>query len=122
MDVTLVKAARQEEADYIRRMKLYAKVPISECVKQTGKQPVDTRWIDINKQDEFNPLYLSRLVGQEFTTSVDSSLHAATPPLESLKTIISIAATTPRHTKLPLKIMVNDVSRHIFMHLLHLAS
>ena len=30
LDVTLVKAARQEEADYIRRMKLYTKVPISD--------------------------------------------------------------------------------------------
>ena len=90
-------------------MKLYTKVPIDQCWRITGKAPIGTRWIDINKQDEANPLYRSRLVGQEFNTSNDVSLYAATPPLELLRTLISIAASNRGY-----KLMTNDVSRAYF--------
>ena len=66
-------------------MKLYDKVPIKECINKTGKQPIAVRWIDVNKQDEANPLYRSRLVGKEFNTYNDLSLYAATPPIEALR-------------------------------------
>ena len=32
-------------------MKFYDKVPIKDCIAKTGKQPIATRWIDVNKQD-----------------------------------------------------------------------
>ena len=57
------------------------------------------------KQDAKNPLYRSRLVGKEFNTYNDITLYAATPPLEALRLILSIAAT---HNY---DVMTNDVSR-----------
>ena len=69
----------------------------------------------MNKQDETNPKYRSRLVAKQFKTNNDPELFAATPPLEALKMIISIAAT--RHKvlkKITRKIMINDVSRAYF--------
>ena len=93
LDPKMVKKARADEIDYVRTMKLYTKVPISECLKHTGKQAIATRWIDVNKQDASNPLYRSRLVGKEFNTYNDMSLYAATMPTEALRLILHIAAT-----------------------------
>ena len=64
LDPKMVKKARMDETEYARNMKLYTKVPISECIAKTGKQPIAVRWIDVNKQDATNPLYRSRLVGK----------------------------------------------------------
>ena len=89
-------------------MKLYTKVPISECLAKTGKQPISVRWIDVNKQDTTNPLYRSRLVGKDD----DMSLYAATPPIEALRLILHQAATN--REKNHFKIMTNDVSRAYF--------
>ena len=93
LDPVKVKAARQEEIDYIRKMGLYVKVPITECFEKTGKKPIGVRWIDVNKQDANNPLYRSRLVGKDFNTHNDMSLYAATPPIEALRLILHIAST-----------------------------
>ena len=89
----MVKKARADEIVYVREMKLYTKVPIQECINKTGKQPIAVRWIDVNKQDEANPLYRSRLVGKEFNAYNDLSLYAATPPIEALRLILHLAAT-----------------------------
>ena len=93
-------------------MKLYTKVPIKDCIAKTGKQPIATRWIDVNKQDATNPLYRSRLIGKEFNTYSDLSLYAATPPIEALRLILHLAATNHQSTNY--KIMTNDVSRAYF--------
>ena len=93
LDPRMVHKARQDEVEYVREMNLYIKVNIEECIKMTGKKPIAVRWIDVNKQDKANPLYRSRLVGKEFNTHNDMTLYAATPPLEALRLILSIAAT-----------------------------
>ena len=105
--------ARKEEVEYVRSMNLYTKVPIKECLERTGKKPIATRWIDVNKQDASNPLYRSRLVGKEFNSYNDMSLYAATPPLEALRLILHLAATGRPECK-DFKIMTNDVSRAYF--------
>ena len=60
-----------------------------------GKMPVGTRWVDINKGDDQNPNYRSRFVGREFkgTDQNRDVLFAAAPPLESIKALISMAAS-----------------------------
>ena len=63
LDPKIVKQARMDEIEYVRTMKLYTKVPISECRQKTWKDPIAVRWIDVNKQDSATPLYRSRLVG-----------------------------------------------------------
>ena len=76
----LVRAARAEEMAEFRKHGVYRKVPISECLRVTGKPPIGTRWIDINKGDEENPDYRSRLVAQELKRDKSLELFAATPP------------------------------------------
>ena len=93
LDTGMVRAAREEELIEFRKHQVYTKVPIKECWDQTGKQPVGTRWIDINKGDRINPEYRSRLVAQEIKTDKREDLFAATPPLEAIKLLISMAVT-----------------------------
>ena len=78
--------------------------------KQTGKGPISVRWIDINKGDKECPNYRSRLVAREINTSKRNDFFAATPPLESLKVVSSIAASSNKGEV----IMVNDISSAFF--------
>ena len=50
-----VSDARKEEVQGIRRFGVYTKVPIKESWDKTGRAPIKTRWIDINKGDKKNP-------------------------------------------------------------------
>ena len=91
-------------------MKVHEKVPIQESYDKTGKAPIKCRWIDINKGDEKNPLYRSRLVAKEFKTDVRPDLFAATPPSECLKMLLSTLATKGKSYRL----LYADVSRAYF--------
>ena len=72
----------------------------------------DTSWIDTNKADESSPEYRSRLVGRDFNTGKDDSLYASTPPLESLRLVLSWAATVGfENGKHENNVMINDVRR-----------
>ena len=67
------------------------------------------RWIDINKGDNTNPLYHSRLVAKECRTDVRPDLYAATPPSECLKLLLSRLASNRKR-----RLMYADVSRADF--------
>ena len=54
------------------------------------------------------------MVGREFNVERDDSLYAATPPLESLRVILSWAATIRRDGGPRREIMINDVRRAYF--------
>ena len=58
-----VKEEREKEMRYIRDMRVYNKIPRSQAVRN-GWKIVKTRWIDINRGDDANPVYQSRLVGK----------------------------------------------------------
>ena len=73
---------------------VYKKVPIKECYDKAGKEPIGTRWVDINKGDEAAPEYRSRLVAQELNQEKRDDIFAATPPLEVLRLMLSILAST----------------------------
>ena len=108
LDPTKVRKARKEEIGYYYKMKMYDKVPISECITRTGRQPIGVRWIDHNKGDDLHENYRCRLVAQQFNSGpMDENIFAATPPLEALRMVIS-NATTGSKTKV---IMIADVSR-----------
>ena len=49
--------------------KAYDKVSIAKNWDVTGKAPIGCRWTDINKGDDENPEYRSRLVAEEMTRS-----------------------------------------------------
>ena len=61
---SMVTAARSEELDYFKAMKVYKYAPIAECLKVTDKAPIGTRWIDTNEGDRARPNYRSRLVAK----------------------------------------------------------
>ena len=94
LNMKLVKSAREEEMVEVRKHSVYMKVPISQCLEETGAHPIGTRWIDVNKGDDKNVEYRSRLVAQELKRfSWADDLFAATPPLEVKKLIFSMAVT-----------------------------
>jgi hypothetical protein len=105
----LMKEARREEIQFFRNRKVYEKVDVAESWKVTGKGPIGVRWVDINKGDNINPKYRSRLVAKEFNTGVRPDLYAATPPSECLRLLLSKLATDKT-----LKLMYADVSRAYF--------
>ena len=109
-----VKEARSKEIQYVRDMRVYDKIPRSQAQRQ-GWKVVKTRWIDINKGDDENPNYRSRLVGKEFNNEQMDGLFAGTPPLEALRFLIHEAATVRSDEPLGSKVlMINDVSRAFF--------
>ena len=91
LDRTLVRAARSEEMIEFKQHTVYTKVPISECIRVTGKNPIGSKWIDINKGDKTNPNYRSRLVAKEIKRGASDDMFAATPPLEAKKSLFSMA-------------------------------
>eukprot|EP00959_Pyramimonas_sp_CCMP1952_P034389 720749-Pyramimonas_sp.AAC.1 len=60
-----VKEARETELEWIRKQKVYVKVPIKQCWDRTGKGPMSLKWVDTNKCDDTNEKYRSRLVVRE---------------------------------------------------------
>ena len=110
LDPSLMKAARKEEIAFFRGRKVYEKVDVAESWRVTGAGPIGVRWVDINKGDNVNPKYRSRLVAKEFNTGVRPDLYAATPPSECLRLLLSKFATDTT-----LKFMYADVSRVLFL-------
>ena len=110
LDPEAAKQARKEEIQYVRQMNLYTKVPISQCYEMTKRAPISVRWIDINKGDKERPNYRSRVVAREINTHKREDLFAASPPLDALKTLISMAASSNKCEI----VMINDVSRVSF--------
>ena len=110
LDPRKVQQARREEVEYVRQMGLYTKVPIIECRRGKGKNPITVRWIDVNKGDASNPNYRSRFVAREINTYKREDLFAAIPPLEAFKVIISFTATANNGET----VMVNDIRRAFF--------
>ena len=89
----LVRAARKLELEYFDAKQVWEKRPRSEALAKTGKAPITVRWIDTNKGDDEQPNYRSRLVAREIRRAGEDPIFAPTPPLESLRTIVSLAAT-----------------------------
>ena len=74
-----------------------------------GSKLITTKWVDTNKGTPEEPNYRSRLVGGEIKTDDRPDLFAATPPLESLKYVLSLCASTRSH-----RILSIDVKRAYF--------
>ena len=110
LDPRGVQDARKEEVEYVRKMRLYDKVPITECRARTGKGLITARWIDISKGDAANPNYRSRLVAREINTHKIDDRFTAAPSLEALKLILSMTATSNNGEM----VIVNDISRAFF--------
>ena len=64
LDADKVQQARYEEIQYFKKHCVYKRVQKGTSVTVTGKIPIKTRWIDINKGDDTTPNYRSRLVAK----------------------------------------------------------
>ena len=67
--------------------------PISMARYRTGKLPLKGKLVNVNKHDAGNPLIMSRYVACEVRTYKEDSLFASTPPLETLRLLLSWAVT-----------------------------
>ena len=72
---------------------------------------ITTRWLDVNKGDDDDPDYRARLVGREIKIDQRLDLVAPTPPIESLRYIISKCA---HNRQKGFKIMTNGIKRAYF--------
>ena len=92
----LVKKARAVELAYFNSKGVWRKVPRRRSRDETGRPPVSVRWVDVNKGDELNPNYRSRLVARQMKVLDHSgqSFFAPAPPLEALRTVLSLAMTS----------------------------
>jgi hypothetical protein len=72
-------------------------VPKSEAYRVTGRPPISTKWVDVDKSHGMGqPLVRSRWVARDFKEKGEKDredLFAATPPLELLRFAISRQAT-----------------------------
>ncbi len=120
LDPKFTVKARQEEMEQFRKHKVYEKVKEEVCWQITGKAPIGTRWIDINKGDELSPDHRSRLVAQQVKyNSKEKNKFAATPPLEAQKLLFSMAVTegvgfTNGEREKGLKLAFIDIKRAYF--------
>ena len=67
--------------------------PVAESRNRTGRPPISVRWVDVNKGDDVHPNIRSRLVARQIRQAGEEVIFAPTPPLEALRTVISLAAT-----------------------------
>ena len=65
---------------------------VSEALRRQGKPPITVRWVGVNKGDDLNPKIWSRLVAREIRFKDEEAIVAPTPPLESLRMVLSHAA------------------------------
>ena len=68
-------------------------VKITDAIKRTGRPPITVRWVEVNKGDDENPDIRSRLAAREIRMSGQEAIFAPTPPLESLRMVLSHAVT-----------------------------
>merc|ERR1711994_768137 len=90
-----VREARYEEVDYMTNRGIWSEVSVQECWRKTGKAPVSVRWVDTNKGGAHEMCVRSRLVARDFKGGDKDrdDLFAETPPLESVRFLLSRAAT-----------------------------
>ncbi len=72
---------------------------MTDCWRETGKAPIGSKWVDVNKGDAKKPLIRSRFVVKEIATYKTDDFFAATPPLEALRLLLSMAASSEQDVK-----------------------
>ena len=73
---------------------------MAEARRVTWKPPITVRWVDVNKGDNTCPNVRSRLVARQIRQAGEDAIFAPTPPLEALRSVLSMAATDfPDHPK-----------------------
>jgi len=88
----LVRASREEELTFMEEWDVWEVVPISYCVKVTGRRPLGGRWVDVNKGDARHPVIRCRYVAKDIAFKKNDDFFSATPPLEALRFLLGHVA------------------------------
>ena len=99
LNTEMVKKARELEMQHMEELEVLEDSDRDACMAETGRSPIPTDWVDINKGDSLRPNYRSRLVCQE--TRGRSTINvgdwavtfAATPPHEAFNLTLSLMMT-----------------------------
>ena len=122
LDPELVAKARSEEVEFMAKIGLYQEVDIAECLEITGRPPISTRWVDVNKGSMESPNVRCRLVARDFKPKGEkdrSDIFAAMPPLEAKKLLFRKAVGGRKELRngewCQQKIMLIDVKKaHLY--------
>ena len=106
LDEQLTKRAKEEELQFFHSKGVWRVVPRAHAA---GQRVVGTRWVSCNKGDAEHPEIRCRLVCQEVKTYQSEEFFAATPPLETLRMVLSMAADDHR-----MQVTLVDISRAYF--------
>ena len=116
LDVKKVRAARQEEIQYMMKKGVWKEVDIQECWDRTGKAPVTVKWVDTDKGQDGEEAIRSRLVARDFRAKGEKDredLFAATPPLELLRLLISKTATRVKEKGVQKMVFIDVKKAHL---------
>ena len=93
LDAELVKQAMTDELAAMEKMKVWRRIAAREV--PTGAPVIPTKWVLTNKGDSERMDVRARLVACEVKGAANSeaALFAATPPLDALRCLISLAAS-----------------------------
>ncbi len=89
----LGRLARAATVKFMLDWGVWERALITDCWRETGRAPIGSKWVDVNKGDATNPLIRSRFVVKEIATYKTDDFFAATPPLESFRLLRSLAAS-----------------------------
>jgi len=51
----LVHHAREEECSFMEQWGVWEEVPVETCWRRSGRRPIGTRWVDVNKGNAAKP-------------------------------------------------------------------
>jgi hypothetical protein len=118
LDPEGVARARDEEISYMRRITVWEESTLEECIRMTGKSPVSTRWVDVDKGRQGVPDIRSRLCARDFKVRGDGrefDVFASMPPLEAKRMLFRMAvadgAIRKDRKKGKVKLMFIDVKK-----------
>ena len=93
-DIKELMKARNEEIGFMKELGVWEPSTWEECIEKTGKVPVSTRWVDVDKGREGRAEIRSRLVARDFKVKGDGrefEVFAAMPPLEAKRILFRMA-------------------------------
>ena len=89
-----LKRARIEEVSFMKKLGVWGPSSREECLQMTGRPPLSTRWVDVDKGREGRVEIRSRLEARDFRVKgaqreVDT--FAAMPPMEAKRVLFRMA-------------------------------
>ena len=66
LEQEVVQMAREEEMDFMEKFGVCEDAAIEECFAETGRVPLSTKWVDVNKGTAENPNLRCGLVARDF--------------------------------------------------------